>query len=62
MRFVEVEHPALGRTVVPESRIAHLNDDWEVVDGDRPEPEPESRFKATSFTTNFDVDDVEDES
>lgn len=35
MKFVEVEHPKLGRTHVPESRVDHLGDGWAVVEGGR---------------------------
>lgn len=31
MRFVEIEHPDLGRTRVPESRVPHLSPGWTVV-------------------------------
>lgn len=36
MKFVEVEHKALGRTFVPESRVRHMSEGWAVVVGDKP--------------------------
>lgn len=60
MRFVAVEHPDLGRTRVPESRLAHLGDGWEVVDGDRPVADPEPPVEAVD--SNHYLDFVEAES
>jgi hypothetical protein len=30
MRFIEVEHPAIGKARVPETAIPHLGDGWTV--------------------------------
>ncbi|MGZ4465200.1 MAG: hypothetical protein ACXVW0_07575 [Nocardioides sp.] len=30
MKFIEVEHPAIGKTVVPETAVEHLGDGWKV--------------------------------
>lgn len=30
MKFIEVEHPAIGRTTVPETALEHLGEGWTV--------------------------------
>lgn len=38
MQFVQVQHPNLGTTFVPETRIPHLSDGWSVVEDGKPKP------------------------
>jgi hypothetical protein len=42
VKFVEIRHPKLGTTTVPESRVPHLSEGWKVID-DQPTPEPVKR-------------------
>lgn len=30
MKFIEVEHPAIGKTTVPETAVQHLGEGWTV--------------------------------
>lgn len=53
MKFVEVDHPVLGRTFVPESRVQHLGDGWAVVvDGKRKTKGDPKRVTQQATTTD----------
>jgi hypothetical protein len=36
VKFIEVEHPAIGKTTVPETAVEHLGEGW-VILGDAPD-------------------------